>query len=197
MWSWVWFWTWKEWLNVVRTADKAGEKPWVRSLFICARGLGCFIMLWLCLRMMFLVEKEVKEYDIPCQTVQGKCANICNSRVCKGRENTKWKWFMIEFFFFHFLVSYSPAWPGTHSGAGAAPEPPPQYISLYLPHTCKTGDSESWRFVQDLPAVVWRRVRAKPQISDVSHYTSWILQPWRSNGRGWATRLVLFSILVP
>lgn len=135
MWSWIWFWTWKEWLNVVRTADKAGEKPWVRSLCICARGLGCFIMLWLCLRMMFLVEKEVKEYDIPCQTVQGKCANICNSRVCKREREYKMEMIHDWIFFLSFLVSYSPAWPGTHSGGGAAPEPPPNTsLSTSLTH---------------------------------------------------------------
>lgn len=43
---------------------------------------------------------------------------------------------MIEFFFLSFLVSYSPAWPGTHSGAGAAPErhPPNTSLSTSLTH---------------------------------------------------------------
>lgn len=41
---------------------------------------------------------------------------------------------MVEFFFLSFLVSYSPAWPGTHSAAEAAPELPDTSLSTSLTH---------------------------------------------------------------
>lgn len=122
--------------------------------------------------MMFLVEKEVKEYDIPRQTVKKKCANICNYYVCKGREdkNKQDKMEMIHgwIFFLSFLVSYSPAWPGSLSVAAAAPELPDTSLSTSFTHA-KLEILRAGGLFKILPAVI-PGVRAKAQISDVSHY---------------------------
>jgi hypothetical protein len=62
-------------------------------------------MLWLREGIMFLVEREVKAYDVPLvkQFRKKKCANICNY-VCKDRKQNQTEQngnnLGFEFFFF-------------------------------------------------------------------------------------------------